>query len=309
VHQHALSTAESDARATRAMRLSLAAGILMLTGKGVAWWATGSAAILSDALESVIHNVAVAFAAFSLWLSRRPANARYHYGYERITFFSAGFEGALIAAAGVAIIVTSIYIWLQGIPLEQLNFGVAVTATLALLNGALGWYLVRTGRQTNNLILVANGKHVLSDCWTSAGVVAGLLLVLATGWRPFDPIFAILVALNIFWEGLRLVWQSIRGLLDYADPANESRLRSCLDSFQRESGVGWHELRFRETGGRLLVEVHLLFPYDLSLGKAHEIATGLEEKIQSDFPIPVEVVTHLESNEDHGVVHHAHRAP
>jgi cation diffusion facilitator family transporter len=309
VHQRTLSSAESDARATRAMRLSLAAGILMLAGKGVAWWATGSAAILSDALESVIHNVAVAFAAFSLWLSRRPANARFHYGYERITFFSAGFEGALIAAAGIAIIVTSVYIWLQGIPLEQLNFGVAVTATLAVLNGALGWYLVSTGRRTNNLILVANGKHVLSDCWTSAGVVVGLLLVLATGWRLFDPIFAILAALNIFWEGLRLVWQSIRGLLDYADPVNESRLRAALDSFHQQTGVGWHELRFRETGGRLLVEVHLLFPYDLSLGKAHEIATGLEETIQADFSIPVEVVTHLESHEDHGVVHHAHRAP
>lgn len=281
----------------------------MLLGKSFAWWATGSAAILSDALESVIHNVAVAFAAFSLWLSRRPANARFHYGYERITFFSAGFEGALIAAAGVAIIITSAYIWLKGIPLEQLGFGVAVTASLSALNGVLGWYLIRTGRQTNNLILVANGQHVLSDFWTSAGVVIGLLLVMATGWKPFDPICAILVALNIFWEGLKLVWQSIRGLLDYADPENETRLRARLDAFRERTGVDWHELRFRETGGRLLVEVHLLFAYDLMLGKAHAMATELEQEIARDFSIPVEVVTHLESNEDHGVVHRAHRAP
>lgn len=291
------------------MRLSLAIGVLMLFGKGIAWWATGSAAILSDALESVIHNVAVVFAAFSLWLSRRPANDRYRYGYERITFFSAGFEGALIAAAGVAIIITSVYIWLQGIPLQQLNFGVAVTGGLAAVNGLLGWYLVRTGRQTNTLILVANGKHVLSDFWTSGGVVVGLLLVVFTGWKPFDPICAILVALNIFYEGLRLVFQSVRGLLDYADPATEARLRSLLESFETRTGVGWHELRFRETGGRLLVEVHLLFPYELSLGRAHDVATGLEAEIERDFPVPVEVVTHLEASEDHGVIHSAHRAP
>lgn len=291
------------------MRISLAAGLLMLLGKTAAWWATGSAAILSDALESVIHNVAVAFAAFSLWLSRRPANARFHYGYERITFFSAGFEGALIAAAGVAIIITSVYIWLQGIPLEELGFGVAVTASLAVLNGVLGWYLIRTGRKTNRLILVANGKHVLSDFWTSAGVVIGLLLVMATGWKPFDPICAILVALNIFWEGLKLVHQSVRGLLDYADPENEARLRTRLEAFRERTGVGWHELRFRETGGRLLVEVHLLFAHDMTVGTAHAMATDLEQEIEQDFSIPVEVVTHLESNEDHGVVHRAHRAP
>jgi cation diffusion facilitator family transporter len=274
----------------------------------VAWWATGSAAILSDALESVIHNAAVVFAAFSLWLSRRPANARFHYGYERITFFSAGFEGALIASAGVAIVVTSVVVWLRGIPLRELNFGLAVTALLALLNGVLGWHLVSTGRRTNSLILIANGQHVLSDCWTSVGVVAGLLLVVITGWRPFDPIFAILVALNIFREGVSLVWQAVRGLLDYADPENERKLRDRLDSFRRDTGVGWHELRFRETGGRLLVEVHLLFPYELSLGRAHALATSLEESIEAAFAIPVEVVTHLEANEDHGEVHHAHRA-
>lgn len=292
--------------AVRAMRLSVAAGVLMLLGKSAAWWATGSAAILSDALESLIHNVAVAFAAFSLWLSRRPANARFHYGYERISFFSAGFEGALVAAAGCAIIITSIDVWQKGIPIRELNFGVGVVASLAVLNGILGWYLVQTGKRTNTIILVANGKHVLSDCWTSAGVVAGLVLVMTTGWKPFDPICAILMALHIMREGALLVWRAAMGLLDYADPEAESALRSVLDSFQGRTGVAWHGLRIRETGGRLLVELHLLFPYELSLGRAHEIATELEEEINSAFPTPVEVVTHLESNEDHSTVHHTH---
>lgn len=282
----------------------MAAGILMLFGKSVAWWATGSAAILSDALESLIHNVAVAFAAFSLWLSKRPANERYRYGYERISFFSAGFEGALIAAAGVAIIITSVSVWRQGIPIREIDFGIGIVAALGLLNGLLGWHLIRTGRQTQSLILVANGKHVLSDCWTSLGVVGGLALVLITGWKPFDPIAAIVLAVNIAWEGSKLMWQSIRGLLDYADPQAEGRLKDTLESFAAESGIGWHGLRFRETGGRLLVEFHLLFPHEMTVGEAHSIATELENRIESTFDVPVEIVSHLESNADHGSVHH-----
>lgn len=307
MHRHHVSSPEADARVLRAMRLSVAAGVLMLFAKSAAWWATGSASILSDALESLIHNVAVGFAAFSLWLSKRPANERFHYGYERISFFSAGFEGALIAAAGIAIIITSADLWRRGIPLRELNFGVAMVASLGALNGALGWYLLRVGRQANSVILIANGHHVLSDCWTSAGVVGGLLLVVFTGWKQFDPICAILMAIHIIWQGTRLVSQSVYGLLDYADPEVDRVLRRRLAVFQDRTGFAWHNLRFRETGGRLLIEVHLLFPYDLTLGKAHEIATRLEDDIEQDFGVPVEVLTHLEATEDHSVVHQSHR--
>ncbi len=285
------------------MRLSLLTGVVMLFAKSAAWLITGSSAIFSDALESVIHLVAVAFASFSLALSRRPANARFHYGYERISFFSAGFEGALIAAAAVAIIVTAVYKWMHGLELESLGTGTLITLGAGLVNGALGFYLIRTGRRTNSLILVANGQHVFTDCWTSLGVIVGLCLVLVTGWKPFDPICAIAVALNILWAGGVLMWKSARGLLDYAEPGLEARLRSTLDSLAKSQGISWHGLRLRETGGRSLVEVHLLFPYECPLGEAHHIATLIEETIERDFEQPVEVITHLEAQEDHAERH------
>lgn len=286
-----------------AMRLSLAAGLLMLAGKSAAWWLTGSAAILSDAIESVIHVVAVGFAAWSLRLSMKPASARYQYGLERISFFSAGFEGALIVIAAVAIIGTAVQKWLAGLELEQLGMGTLIVTAASLLNGWLGWYLIRTGRRANSLILEANGRHVLTDCWTSLGVIVGLSLVLLTGWKPFDPIFAILVALNILWSGGHLMLRSVRGLLDYADPAIDARLRANLDALSKEAGIGWHELRFRETGGGLRVEVHLLFPYGESLGRAHSAATRIEAGLEQAFDRPVLVVTHLEALEDHDGVH------
>lgn len=287
------------------MRLSLAVGLLMLGGKCFAWWITGSAAILSDALESVVHVVAVAFAAFSLWLSARPANRRFHYGYERISFFSAGFEGAMIIFAAILIIAAAVQKWLAGLTIEQLGLGTFLVAAAGALNGALGWYLIRTGRRSGSLILVANGKHVLTDCWTSAGVVLGLLLVRWTGWVPFDPICAIIMAANILYSGSDLVWRSARGLLDYADPDTEARLRAALDDSALREAVSWHQLKFRETGGRLLAEVHILFPSGVTVRTAHQVATRIERRLEESFEGRLEILTHLEPWDDHDGIHGA----
>ena len=166
---------EGELRAMRfAMRISLAFGVLMLAGKITAYLMTGSAAILSDAAESVIDVVAVAFAAFSLRLSTKPAKPSFLYGYERITFFSAGFEGAMIVLAAIFILYAAIEKWLTGLRLENLGSGTALVLTAGMLNAGLGWYLIRTGRRSHSLILEANGKHVITDSWTSFGVVAGL---------------------------------------------------------------------------------------------------------------------------------------
>lgn len=281
------------------MRLSLWTGVLMLVSKCGAWYLTGSSAIFSDALESVIHLVAVAFATFSLWLSVRPATARFQYGYERITFFSAGFEGALITAAAVAIIVTAVYKWMHGLELEALGTGALIVLAAGLVNGGLGWYLIRTGRRNHSLILVANGKHVLTDCWTSLGVIVGLGLVMATGRKEFDPICAIVMAVNILWSGGQLMWQSARGLLDYADPNVEQRLKELLDKLTTDEGIEYHELRFRETGGRVMAEVHLLFPCGCPLGDAHQVATRVEDRLVAEFERPLQVTTHLEASEGH----------
>ena len=286
-----------------AMRLSLAFGLAMLAGKGLAWYLTNSSSIFSDAIESVVHVAAVGFAAFAMRLSRRPAGGRFHYGFDRVAFFSAGFEGALIAAAAVAILVTSVYQWRQGLPLQRLTVGAGITLALGLANGALGWYLIHTGRKHGSLILEANGKHVLTDCITSVGAFAGVALVLATGWKPFDPLLAILLALQILWSGAQLVWRSAQGLLDYADPEVERALRAELERLTLEHGIEYHGLRLRATGGRFLAEAHLIFPYATSLGAAHHTATLIEEALEAGFAHPLEMITHLESAEDHAERH------
>src|ERR1035437_6985151 len=233
-----------------AMRISLIVGVLMLAGKMTAYLLTGSAAIFSDAAEWVVHVVAVAFAVFSLWLSARPAVPQFQYGYERIAFFSAGFEGAMIVLAAGSILFTTIQKWRHGLVLDNLGNGVVLIAAAGVLNGALGWYLLRIAKRNHSLILEADGKHVPTDSWTSFGVVAGLVLVMITGWKPFDPLIAIAVAVNILWSGGRLLWQSIQGLLDYSDPKVGHLIRARLDAACGDLGLQYHGVRFRTTGYR-----------------------------------------------------------
>ena len=145
---------------------------------------------------------------------------------------------------------------------------------------------------------------MLTDSWTSFGVVAGLMLVMMTGWKPFDPLIAIAVAVNILWSGGRLLWQSVKGLLDYSDPKVGHLIRGRLDAACGDLGLQYHGVRFRTTGYRQIIEVHLLFPYTMALGEAHRLATILEERLALDLEIPSEITTHLESLEDHSEVHH-----
>jgi cation diffusion facilitator family transporter len=287
------------------MNWSLAIGFGMLAGKTAAWWLTRSTAILSDAAESIIHVIGVGFAAWALRLAARPATDRYLYGYERISFFSAGFEGGLIAFAGLGIIFEAARQLIAGVEIHRISEGTIMILAAALINVALGLYLVRVGRREHNIILEANGKHVLSDSWTSFGVVGGLALVLLTGWRPFDPICAALVAANLLWSGGKLVHRSVRGLLDYADPGVAARLHAKLAEICRELGVDFHGVRFRSTGQRLIGIVHLLFPSSMSIGEAHRVATEIEDRVTREFDVPIEITTHLESAEDHAEVHGA----
>lgn len=286
-----------------AMRLSLAVGVLMLLGKTAAYFVTGSAAILSDFAESVVHVIAVAFAAFSLRLSTKPAAPRFLYGYERITFFSAGFEGAMIIVAALWILVAAVQKWMAGLPLEHLGSGTLLLLAAGLLNAWLGWYLLRAGKRSHSLILEADGKHVLTDSFTSFAVVAGLILVMLTGWKPFDPLVAFAVSANILWSGGRLAWRSAVGLLDYSDPATGREIRTKLDQICEDLGVHYHGVRYRTTGYRQLIEVHLLFPHATPVGEAHRLATALEERLPAELNEPAEVITHLESSEDHEDVH------
>ncbi len=301
VERSATNSELHDARF--AMRLSLLAGVLMLAGKITAFALTGSSAIFSDAAESVVHVIAVAFAAFSLWLSTQPAAPRFQYGYERITFFSAGFEGAMIVLAAISIILTAIGTWRRGLTLEHLGPGTILIVAAGALNAGLGWYLLRVGRRTQSVILQADGKHVLTDSWTSFGVVAGLLLVMLTGWKPLDPLVALAVAANILWSGGGMVWQSLKGLLDYSDPEVGHRIRTSLDTVCKEQEIEYHGVRFRTTGYRQIIEVHLLFPHAMELGEAHRRATMVEDRVARELETPAEVITHLESMDDHNAIH------
>ena len=295
---------EADRRAqTFAMSLSLLIGLSMFAIKVTAYVLTGSAAILSDAAESVVHVAAVVFAFYSLRLSYRPPDPGHLYGHAKVSFFSAGFEGAMIMLAALYIIFEAIRKWLTGLELENLGLGTSLTVLAMLINGALGGYLIWTGKKRKSIILTANGKHVLTDCWTSLGVVAGLCLALLTGWLPWDPIAAIAVALNILWSGFGLMRQSVSGLMDVADPQIHQRIVELLDRETRALGVAYHGVRHRHLGDAYWVEVHLLFPQSMPIGEAHRIATRIELAVAGSLDLQGYVTTHLESIEDHDRVH------
>lgn len=299
--------AASERAQRAAMRLSLAVGFFMLAVKSLAFGLTGSAAILSDAIESVVHVAAVAFAAWSLWLSQQPADRNHPYGHEKVSFFSAGMEGALIVVAACIIIFEAIAKWLGGLHFERLGLGAGLVALAGAINAALGLWLVWMGKRHKALILEANGRHVLTDSWTSLGVVAGLVGALLTGWLPLDPIVAILVALNILVSGYRLMRRSVAGLMDEGSPATEAAVVAALERAARPLGVTWHGLRHRESGRTTWVELHLLFPRGTPIETAHARATEIERAIAQSLTMPAEVITHLESAEDHAADHDSAR--
>jgi len=299
-----------DTRTQRfAMRLSLAVGFGMLAIKMGAYLLTGSSAILSDAAESVVHVIAVGFATYSLWLSHTPPDKDHLYGHERITYFSAGVEGGLIIAAALFILFESIpELW--GVPeISSLDWGTGLVALAGAINAVLGGYLVYLGKKQNSLILEANGRHVLTDTWTSVGVVAGLVLVLFTGWKILDPIMAIIVAVNILFSGYHLIRRASTGLMDKVDPEQDKIIRDILEEAESGGACKFHELRHRNTGRTAWVEVHLLFPEDHSLKTAHRKATEIERQIGASLPGDVIVTTHLEPLEHHSAEHHGEMAP
>jgi cation diffusion facilitator family transporter len=213
----------------------------------------------------------------------------------------------MIVLASVYIVYESIRRLIAGPKLENLGAGVLLVLVAGLINGALGGYLVWVGKKHRSLIIEADGRHVLTDCLTSLGVVVGLGLTILTGWLRFDPIVAILVALDILWMGSKLIRQSIGGLMDEVDPATQAQIRRLLVEMTSAAGVEFHGLRHRNAGNTNWVEFHLLFPKDTSLESAHSLATKIEERIQQDSTMRTEVISHLETLEDHQEVHsHSH---
>jgi len=294
---------KSDLRQT-AMAASLGIAVLMLVGKLTAYTITGSAAILSDAAESVVHIAATAVAGFSLWYARQDPDDKHPYGHGKIAYFSAGFEGAMILSAAAYIYYSSIRELILGPELENLGVGIVITAALCLVNLVLGLFLVQVGRTHNALILVANGKHVLTDMWTSAGVVIGVLIVHLTGVLWLDPIVAILVATNILREAGGLIFGAFAGLIDQADPRHTPRILECLQSAVKNGQItGFHQLKHRQSNDVMWVQVHMQVPGETPTSDAHDRVTLVEESIHELFPnFTVHVTTHVEP-EHHDAAH------
>lgn len=287
----------------RATWLSFWVGVIMLALKGAAWWWTRSTAILSDAAESVVHIAAVAFVVYSLRLSQKPPDQDHPYGHAKISFFSAGFEGGLISIAGVFILFQAIRQWVGGLEPHDLRLGSVLVAIALFINGWLGWYLLRLGKQHGSLILEANGKHVLVDAWTSIGVLAGLLLAWITGWAWLDPVCAILVALHILRSGIALLWHSADGLMDRADPRIQSCLEEVLNRESAKAGISWHQLRQRNLGDGHWVDFHLVFEDDTTVRDAHAVASVIEQQVREHLGPATVVTSHLEPEEDHERIH------
>jgi len=285
------------------IRVSFCVGLLTLAMKIYAYTITGSAAILSDASESVVHVVAVGFAAYSMWVSLKPADEDHLYGHEKAGFFSAGFEGAMIIIAACYIFYKAGYKILFGVEIENIDEGMGFTIAVIVINFALGLYLIKKGKKYRSIVLEANGKHIFTDCWTSMAVIIALILVKATGKSIFDPIVAVLAAGNILWTGSKLIKKSISGLMDRADLALHKQIFSIIERETSVRNLEFHHLRHRQSGYRIFIEFHLLFPKDIALASAHEMASEIESTLKTALDSETDIFTHLEPKESHDITH------
>jgi cation diffusion facilitator family transporter len=289
--------------AKTALRISLLVSLLSLCLKLSGFWITSSTTALSDAAESVIHVLAVAFVYYGLLLSNKPADEKHLYGHERVEFLSVGIEGAVILLAGLTIIYQSVENYLYGHDLRQLMNGVYLIGGAGVLNLALGSYLVKVGRREENMMVISNGKHTLTDVWTSAGAVATLLIIRFTDFVLLDSIVAIGLAFYIMYEGFKLLRYSVDGLMDSRKPDVDQAIRQELSYELPGSMINVHNLRHRTTGNTTWIELHAIFKKDVSLQKAHDDATLLEKRLINAVKGDVIVTIHLEPEGKHEDVH------
>jgi cation diffusion facilitator family transporter len=289
-----VSIADDASIRSRAGLISLVVSMVLLGAKYAAYWLTGSTAILADALESIVNVVAAAFALGSLVFAGRPADRNHPYGHGKIEFFSAAFEGGLIAFAAVLIVYEVAQSLIRGVEVRQIEAGLVIVLVAGVVNLLLGVFLVRTGRRHRSFTLVADGQHVLSDFWTSIGIVAGLVLVRATGLAWLDPVVAALVALNLMWTGFRLLRQAAGGLLDEEDTALLGRLIEVLRPHVGQGVIRVHHLRAIRAGRFHHVDAHLVVPEFWSVDRAHELAETLAARVVNELGVEGELVFHTD---------------
>jgi len=288
------SRADDTSVRLRAGVVSLVVGGGVLAAKWIAYQVTGSTAILSDALESIINVVAAVFALGSIVFAGRPADRNHPYGHGKIEFFSAAFEGGLIAFAAVIIVFESVRTLAGEVAVAQIDLGLAITAIAGAINLALGAFLLRSGRRHRSLTLIADGQHVLADFWTSLGVVIGLVLVRLTAIPQFDPVVALLVGLNLAYTGLRLVRHAAGGLLDEEDSELLEKLIAALNASLVPGIIRIHNLRAMRSGRYTHVDAHLVVPEYWSVQEAHEAADDFERRVIEASRLEGEIVFHTD---------------
>ena len=284
------------ATAIRTALQSVLVALIVLGLKYLAYVLTGSVALYSDALESII-NVAAAIGAYlALRVSARPADAGHPYGHSKAEYFSAVAEGVLIVLAAISIVLTAYPLFFAPRVLDAPLPGLLISAGASVMNFVWAGVLLRTGRARRSPALIADGRHVMSDVVTSIGVLGGVLLAKLTGWTVLDPLLAVLVALNILWSGYSLVRDSVGGLMDAAvDPGTEQRIRRAI-SEQGDGALEAHDLRTRHAGAVTFVEFHLVVPGEMTVEQAHAICDRLEDALQAEVE-GASVTIHVEPQE------------
>jgi cation diffusion facilitator family transporter len=277
----------------KAALVSLFIGIFLFFFKSAGYLITGSAAIFSDAAESVVHVLATSMALYSIILSSKPPDESHPYGHGNVEYFSAGVEGILIIIAAIYIIFKATTDLIYGPDLKQLNIGVMVTASAGLINLILGYYLIRMGKKTRSITITADGKHVLTDSFTSIGVLIGVLLVMFTGLTFLDPLFAIGVALNILFTGYKLTRESIGGLMNETDAQLQDEIAGHLSSLKKDYWIDIHELRFWKSGDKIFLDFHLIIPYFFNIKESHSEENEIESLLTEKFP-DIQVKIHFD---------------
>lgn len=277
--------------------LSIAAAVITITLKFVAWRITGSVGLLSDAAESVVNLVAAVAVLIALKVAAMPADKNHHFGHTKAEYFSAAVEGMMIFVAAVVIVVSAVERFIRPQPIENVGLGLAISVVASLVNGAVAMVLLRAGRQHRSLTLTADGKHLMTDVWTSAGVVVGVLVVALTGIERLDPVVAFLVGLNIIWTGWKLVRESTDGLMDIAMPKEDNAaIAEILSRFVTRE-VHFHALRTRLSGHHRFAEVHVLVPGAWTVQRGHDLVEEVEEAVHREFG-DLALTCHLEPTED-----------
>jgi cation diffusion facilitator family transporter len=283
------------------LKLSVVAALATIALKAGAWWLTDSVSLLSDALESLVNLAGAMFALAMVTLAAQPPDDEHPYGHHKAEYFSSGFEGVLIVAAALGITAAAIERWLHPQALQSLGLGLALSIVSSAMNGALAWGMLRTARVHRSVALEGDARHLITDVWTSAGVVVGLIGVTLTGWAWLDPLAAVLVALNILREGVSLMRRAADGLMDHAlEPEQQAAIDAVLTDFAHPT-IRFDHLTTRRAGARRYVDLHMHMPASWTLQRAAALRTDVEQALMSAVPglrasiqlLPMDVEAHL----------------